>query len=122
MLLRTIQSKLHLLRNTWVFNHVQPIVMNKNTALLFVLLTAGAGGLGYYFLIRRSDQQIRNDINTLVPANERVGLDTILTKMSRQELLDTEQLVKATITGKKLNDPALEQRLELISTRYNIFT
>jgi hypothetical protein len=89
---------------------------------LFGLCVIGVG-TGSYFLLRKSSKEIKQDINDLLPQQEKFTMDGILNKMTRQELLDTYQLIKASVSGKKqLLDSALKERLTLISNRYNIFT
>ncbi|MEP7374726.1 MAG: hypothetical protein ABI675_15125 [Chitinophagaceae bacterium] len=89
---------------------------------LFGLTVIGVGTAGY-FLLRKSRKQNIQEINDILPANEKYTMDSILNRMTRQELLDTYQLIKASVTGQKeLVNTALKERLKLISNKYNIFT
>jgi hypothetical protein len=89
--------------------------------LLFALI-AGVG-IADYFLLRKSNNDLIKDINSILPAAEKTRFDSILKKMNRQELLDTYKLIYASgIEKKKITDTALIARLNVISAKYNIFT
>ena len=94
--------------------------MNKN-----IILLALAVGLGVadYMLLRKSKSDIIKDINAILPAREKYRDDNVWNKMNRQELVDSYQLLYASIISKKkITDPALVNRLTIISNKYNIFT
>lgn len=89
---------------------------------LLGLSVIGIGTAGY-FLLRKSKEQLKREINNILPASEKNSMDAVLSKMTRQELMDTYKLIKASVTGQKqLLDAALKDRLKLISNKYNIFT
>jgi hypothetical protein len=94
--------------------------MSKN--ILLAALVVGVG-VADYFLLRKSKDDIKRDIVSILPAKEKNSFKAILDKMNRQELSDSYQLIYATVIGKKkITDPALANRLKLISNKYNIFT
>ena len=98
--------------------------MGKQT---FILILSGLGiGIGSYFLFRRSNTQLKRAILLKVPDADKVRLATILDQMTRQELLDTAQLMQyIESTPKSIADridPLLKVRLAAISEKYNIFT
>ncbi len=93
--------------------------MRKSILILSIAAIVGAE----YFLLRKSMAQLKHDINNILPESEKYRMDDVLNRMSRQELLDTHQLIYSTrVLKRKITDPALIQRLNLISTKYNIFT
>lgn len=90
--------------------------------ILLIALIAGVG-VADYFLLRKSNDDLLKDINGILPVVEKNRYDEVFKKMSRQELLDTYQLIYASAVRKqKITDPALVNRLKLISAKYNIFT
>ena len=94
--------------------------MKKGVLLGLSFIGIGTAG---YFLLRKTKEQIKREINNILPANEKHSMDSVLSKMTRQELMDTHKLIKASVTGQKqLLDAALKNRLKLISNKYNIFT
>ena len=65
---------------------------------------------------------MRGEIISDLALNNNPSFLAILNKMSAQELSDTLQLAKAYKAGKKITDPALKYRIQMISEKYNIFT
>ena len=93
----------------------------------FILILSGLGiGIGSYFLFRKSNTQLKREILQKVPDADKVQFAAILNQMTRQELMDTSQIMQYTestprsITDKI--DPLLKVRIAAISKKYNIFT
>lgn len=92
-----------------------------------ILILSGLGiGIGSYFLFRRSNTQLKREILKKVPDADKVQFASILDQMTRQELLDTAQVMQYTeSTPKSITDkidPLLKARVAAISKKYNIFT
>ena len=93
----------------------------------FILFLSGLGiGIGSYFLFRRSNTQLKREILQKVPDQDKFQFASILDLMTRQELLDTAQIMQySESTPKSITDkidPLLKVRLAAISKKYNIFT
>jgi hypothetical protein len=93
----------------------------------FILILSGLGiGIGSYFLFRKSNTQLKREILQKVPDAEKVQFANILDQMTRQELMDTAQVMQYTeSTPKSITDridPLLKVRVAAISEKYNIFT
>jgi hypothetical protein len=94
----------------------------------FILILSGLGiGFGSYFLLRKSNTQLKREILQNVPDRDKVQFASILDQMTRQELMDTAEIMQyapentpKSITDKI--DPLLKVRLAAISKKYNIFT
>lgn len=100
------------------------MITGKQTFLLFL---SGLGiGIGSYFLFRRSNTQLKGEILQKVPDQDKFQFASVLDQMTRQELLDTAQIMQ--YSGNTSNsisdkiDPLLKVRLAAISKKYNIFT
>lgn len=98
--------------------------------LLFTVALAGMGTAGY-FLLRKSNTQLKKEIPNLLPSDnlaDKQRLQNILNQMTRQELLDMHRFLSMRITesnAEKMKakiDPALRLRLIAISNKYQIFT
>lgn len=92
-----------------------------------ILVLSGLGiGIGSYFLFRRSNTQLKREILQQVSDRDKFQFASILDQMTRQELLDTAQIMQYTeSTPKSITDkidPLLKVRLAAISEKYNIFT
>ena len=92
-----------------------------------ILLFSGLGlGIGSYFLFRKSNTQLKREILQKTPDYDKSQFASILDQMTRQELLDTAQIMQYTeSTPKSITDkidPLLKVRLAAISKKYNIFT
>jgi len=93
----------------------------------FILILSGLGiGIGSYFLFRKSNTQLKREILQKVPDAEKAQFAAILDQMTRQELVDTAQVMQYTeSTPKSITDkidPLLKVRVAAISEKYNIFT
>jgi len=93
----------------------------------FILILSGLGiGIGSYFLFRKSNTQLKREILQKVPDADKVQFAAILDQMTRQELMDTAQIMQYTeSTPKSITDkidPLLKVRVAAISKKYNIFT
>lgn len=93
----------------------------------FILILSGLGiGIGSYFLFRKSNTQLKREILQKVPDADKVQFAAILDQMTRQELLDTAQVMQYTESTPKSIidkiDPLLKVRVAAISEKYNIFT
>ena len=93
----------------------------------FILILSGLGiGIGSYFLFRKSNTQLKREILQKVPDADKVQFAAILEQMTRQELVDTAQIMQYTeSTPKSITDkidPLLKVRIAAISKKYNIFT
>lgn len=93
----------------------------------FILILSGLGiGIGSYFLFRKSNTQLKREILQEVPDADKVQFAAILDQMTRQELMDTAQIMQYTeSTLKSITDkidPLLKVRVATISKKYNIFT
>jgi hypothetical protein len=93
--------------------------VTKVALLSTALAVAGVGG---YFLLRKSEKALRQDIIALLPATDIATMQPILNQMSRKELTDVLRLFQLMQKGQQLSDTALKQRLSVISQKYNIFT
>ena len=92
-----------------------------------ILILSGLGiGIGSYFLFRKSNIQLKREILQKVPDAEKAQFAAILDQMTRQELMDTAQVMQYTeSTPKSITDkidPLLKVRVAAISKKYNIFT
>jgi hypothetical protein len=92
-----------------------------------VLILSGLGiGIGSYFLFRKSKTQLKREILQKVPDEDKFQFASILDQMTRQELLDTAQVMQwSENTPKSITDkidPLLKVRVAAISKKYNIFT
>jgi hypothetical protein len=92
-----------------------------------ILVLSGLGiGIGSYFLFRRSNTQLKNEILQKVPDADKVRFASILDQMTRQELMDVAQIMQYTeSTPKSITDKIdtlLKARVSAISQKYNIFT
>lgn len=92
-----------------------------------LLVLSGLGiGVGSYFLFRKSNAQLKREMLEKTLDNEKADFLSILNKMSRQELLDTAEIMKYSENTPKSVidkiDPHLKERLNAISEKYNIFT
>jgi hypothetical protein len=93
----------------------------------FILILSGLSiGIGSYFLFRKSNTQLKREILQKVPDADKVQFAAILDQMTRQELMDTAQIMQYTeSTPKSITDkidPLLKVRVAAISKKYNIFT
>jgi hypothetical protein len=93
----------------------------------FILILSGLGiGIGSYFLFRKSNTQLKREILQKVPDADKVQFAAILDQMTRQELVDTAQVMQYTEnTPRSISDkidPLLKVRVAAISKKYNIFT
>jgi hypothetical protein len=93
----------------------------------FILILSGLGiGIGSYFLLRKSNTQLKREILQKVPDEDKFDFASILDQMTRQELMDTAQIMQYTeSTPKRITDkidPLLKVRIAAISKKYNIFT
>jgi hypothetical protein len=96
-------------------------------AKVLLLVLCGIGiGVGGYFLIRKSNNQLKQEILGQVPAEEWPRWMVILNQMTRQELLDTAQVMRYRENTPKSVidqlDPAFKARVIAIGQKYNIFT
>lgn len=111
--------------------------MKAGNIVLIVLGVAAIAGAGYYFFGRKSampkspKQATKADILPLLSESERPAMEKVLDQMSQQELNDTLLITQAflKIEKKELTSddffkayPGLQERMEAISTKYNIFT
>ena len=92
-----------------------------------ILILSGLGiGIGSYFLFRRSNTQLKREILQKVPDADKVQFASILDQMTRQELLDTAQVMQYTENTPRpitdMLDQLLKVRVAAISKKYNIFT
>ena len=89
---------------------------------MYVIAVAG----GCFYLATKgtelSPDQMKGEIISNFSNTNDPGFLAILNKMSPQELSDTLQLANAYKSGRKITDPALKYRLQMISEKYNIFT
>ena len=93
----------------------------------FILILSGLGiGIGSYFLFRKSNTQLKREILQKVPDADKAQFAAILDQMTRQELMDTAQVMQYTeSTPKSITDkidPLLKVRVPAISKKYNILT
>jgi hypothetical protein len=93
----------------------------------FILILSGLGiGIGGYFLFRKSNTQLKREILQKVPDVDKVQFAAKLDQMTRQELMDTAQVMQYTeSTPKSITDkidPLLKVRVAEISKKYKIFT
>jgi hypothetical protein len=93
----------------------------------FILILSGLGiGIGSYILFRKSNTQLKREILQKVPDADKVQFAALLDQMTRQELMDTAQIMQYTeSTPKSITDkidPLLKVRVAAISKKYNIFT
>jgi hypothetical protein len=100
------------------------MITSKQTLLLFL---SGLGiGIGSYFFLRKSNAQLKREILQKNPDEDNLQFASILDQMTRQELLDTAEIMQYTeSTPKSITDkidPLLKVRLAAISKKYNIFT
>jgi hypothetical protein len=96
-------------------------------AKVLLLVICGIGiGVGGYFLIWKSNHQLKQEILGQVPAEEWPRWMVILNQMTRQELLDTAYVMQfRENTPQRIIDqisPAIKARIAAISQKYNIFT
>ncbi|MBO9565543.1 MAG: hypothetical protein J7621_22390 [Niastella sp.] len=98
------------------------------TAIKILLLVASGIGVGVvgYLIVRKSNDQLKQEILSRVSREEWPRWIVILNHMTRQELLDTAYVMQfQENTPQRIIDqisPAIKARLAAISEKYNIFT